>query len=144
MLQQTIEDNLKTAQKAKQEVTISALRNVKAEIKNASIAKGEDLTDEEVLKVLAKKVKQHKDSIESFRSGNREDLTKHEEEQMKVLESYLPQQMSEDEVKALVVETIKEMNAKASDFGKVMKGVMTKAGGAVDGKLVSKQVKEQL
>jgi uncharacterized protein len=144
MIEQKLEDDLKNALKGKLEVVVSAIRNVKADIKNVAIAKGEDLTDEEVLKVLAKKVKQHKDSIESFRTGNRSDLIKHEEDQLKVLEDYLPKQMSDEEVKSLVLVVVNELNADASDFGKVMKEVLLRANGKTDGSVVSKIVKQEL
>ncbi len=85
MLLQQIDDDLKTAQKEKNEVHTSALRNLKAAIKNAEIEKGKSLGEDEVLSVLAKKVKQHRDSIESFKEGGRTDLVEHEEAEMSVL-----------------------------------------------------------
>ena len=144
MLEEKIESDLTQAMKAKNEVVVSALRNLKAEMKNTAIAKGEALTDEEVLKVLAKKVKQHKDSIENFAQGQRDDLIQTESAQMAVLSEYLPQQLDEAAVKKLVLDVIANTKATPQDFGRVMKEVMVQAAGRADGKVVSKLVKENL
>ncbi|OGE80702.1 MAG: hypothetical protein A3H72_02195 [Candidatus Doudnabacteria bacterium RIFCSPLOWO2_02_FULL_48_8] len=139
-----IDSDLKAALLEKDEVKISALRNLKAEIKNVEIEKQHALSDEEVLDVVRRKVKQHRDSIDSFMKGGRADLVDREQAQMAVLAKYLPQQLSEDEVKKLVSEVIAELRAAPSDFGKVMKEVLAKAGGRTDGSVVSKIVKEKL
>src|SRR3989344_5513188 len=144
MIAQLIDQDLITALKAKNETATSALRNLKAAVKNAEIEKKATLTDDEVLKVIAKKVKQHKDSIESFVAGSRQDLADIELAQMKILEKYLPAQMSEDDARKIVKEVITSMNAQAADFGKVMKEVMAKAGGKIDGSVVSRLAKEIL
>ena len=144
MIAQLIDQDLITALKAKNETATSALRNLKAAVKNAEIEKKSALTDDEVLKVIAKKVKQHKDSIESFVAGSRQDLADIELAQMKILEKYLPAQMSEDDARKIVKEVITSMNAQAADFGKVMKEVMAKAGGKIDGSVVSRLAKEIL
>src|SRR5574339_509256 len=101
MLLEQIDSDLKSALKEKNETQSSALRNLKAVLKNAEIDKQAALSDDEVMKVIAKKVKQHKDSITSFESGNRADLVATEKAQMQVLEKYLPQQLSEDEVRKI-------------------------------------------
>lgn len=144
MLLQQIDSDLTSALKAKDQIASSSLRNLKAEIKNTQIDKQRPLTDEEVLAVVRKKVKQHKDSIESFKSGGRSDLVETEEQQMAVLETYLPRQLPEDEVRTLVTNVILDLHATPSDFGKVMKEVLTRAKGATDGSVVSKIVKELL
>jgi uncharacterized protein len=144
MIFDQINDDFKTAMRAKDELAVGALRILKSEMKNAEIEKGAALTEEEILKVVAKKVKQHKDSIESFKSGARQDLVEHEEKQMAILAKYLPQQMGEDEVRALVKAVVSETGAKQSDFGKVMKEVLARAKGQTDGSVVSKIAKEEL
>lgn len=144
MIIEQIDTDLKVALKEKNETASSALRNLKAAVKNVEIEKQAPLTDDEVLKVIAKKVKQHKDSIESFQTGNRADLVANETAQMKILEKYLPQQMSEAEVGKIVQETISSLNATAADFGKVMKAVVAKVAGQADGQVISKLVKEHL
>ncbi len=144
MIIEQIDTDLKVALKEKNETASSALRNLKAAVKNVEIEKQTPLTDDEVLKVIAKKVKQHKDSIESFQTGNRADLVANETAQMKILEKYLPQQMSEAEVGKIVQETISSLNATVADFGKVMKAVVARVAGQADGSVISKLVKEHL
>jgi uncharacterized protein len=139
-----LNDDFKNAMREKNELAVGALRILKSEIKNAEIAKGGELTEEEISKVIAKKVKQHKDSIESFKTGGRADLVEHEEKQMAILANYLPQQMGEDEVRVLVKAVVAETGAKQSDFGKVMKEVLARAKGQTDGSVVSKIAKEEL
>jgi uncharacterized protein YqeY len=144
MLLQTIDADLKTALKEKQETVLSALRNLKAALTNAKIEHQGELSDEEVLKVIAKKVKQHKDSIQSFLAGNRADLAQTEQAQLAVLEQYLPAGLSDAEVSAIVAQTIDRLRPAGLDFGKVMKEAMKEIAGRADGQLVSQLVKEQL
>lgn len=145
MLIETLDQDFKNALREKNELVVSALRNLKAEIKNIEIAKQKELSDDEVLSAVSRKVKQHKDSIDSFRSGGRQDLADHEERQMAVLVKYLPKQLDESEVRDLVKTVIADLSASApSDFGKVMKEAMVRAKGQTDGSVVSKIVKEQL
>jgi|SRR3989344_700314 len=144
MLLQQIDEDLKTAQKEKNEIATSALRNLKAAVKNVEIEKHQDLSDADVLSVVAKKVKQHKDSIESFKTGNRSDLAEHEVAQMEILQKYLPKQMEEGELAEIVKGVITSSNAQLADFGKVMKEVVAKVKGQADGSVISKLVKEHL
>ncbi len=147
MLIDQIDQDLKTALKEKNEVVISSLRNLKAAFQNATLDKTdskEPMSDEDAMKLISKKVKQHKDSIESFKSGGREDLVAHEVSQMAVLEKYLPAAMSEEEVAKIVKSVIAESQATAKDFGKVMKDVVAKVKGQADGSVISKLVKENL
>ncbi len=140
MTLETIDQDLKQAMRDKNELVLSSLRNLKSEIKNVEIAKQKPLSEDEVIQVVSKKVKQHKDSIESFTAGSRTDLVEHEQKQMEVLQKYLPAQMSEDDVRAVVKTVISEVG---SEFGKVMKEVMAKTKGKTDGSVVSKIVKEE-
>jgi uncharacterized protein len=144
MLTEQIDQDFKVAMKAKDEIGKSSLGNVRAALKDAEISKREKLTDEETLSVIAKKVKQHKDSIEGFTKGDRADLVANETAQMEVLQKYLPKQMDESEVRKIVKETIAALAAGPSDFGKVMKEVVGKVKGQTDGSVVSKIVKEEL
>lgn len=144
MLADSIEADFKTAMKAKDEMALSSLRNLKSEMKNVQIEKGKDLTEEDLITLLRRKIKQHKDSIASFQTGGRQDLVEHEQLQLKVLEKYLPAQMSEDQVRELVKSVISQTSAQPSDFGKVMKEVLARAAGQTDGSVVSKLVKEEL
>jgi uncharacterized protein YqeY len=144
MLQEQIVADLTAAMKEKNEIALSALRNLKSAMKNAEIEKKSALTDDDVRKVIAKKVKQHKDSIESFKLGSRQDLADLEMSQMAVLQKYLPREMTEAELRQTVKDIISLMNANLADFGKVMKEVVTKIEGRADGNIVSKIVKEEL
>jgi uncharacterized protein YqeY len=144
MILEQIDADLKQAMRGKDDLTLGALRGLKSEIKNAEIEKRGPLTEEEAMKVVSKKVKQHKDSIESFKAGGRTDLVEMEEAQMKVLSKYLPEQMDEGKVRDLVKAVITETAAKPADFGKVMKEVLARAKGQADGSTVSKIVKEEL
>jgi uncharacterized protein YqeY len=144
MILEKLENDYKTAFKAKDEIAKSSLGNVRAAIKNAELEKRSELTDAEVLAVISKKVKQHKDSISEFEKGGRKDLVDKEQAQMKVLEGYLPKQMDEADVRKIVTETIQSLNATAADFGKVMKEVLARAAGQTDGSVVSRIVKEEL
>lgn len=139
-----INNDLKDAMRSKNEVTLSALRMLKSDIKNAEIEKKSELTEEEVLKVVAKKVKQHKDSIDGFTTGGRPDLVEAERAQMEILQKYLPAQMDEAKVRGLVKAVIAETSATVKDFGKVMKEVLARAKGQTDGTVVSKIAKEEL
>ncbi len=144
MLLQKIDEDLKNALKEKNNIALSSLRNLKAAFKNAEIEKQHALSDEEAIGVIAKKVKQHRDSIESFKAGARNDLVENETGQMEVLQKYLPQAMSEDELTAVVKQVMAESSATTKDFGKVMKDVMAKVKGQADGSIISKIVKENL
>ena len=161
MLQEKINSDIKKAMIEKNELLLLVLRGISSAIKNKELEKraklvgaakeGEDLekasqlTDEEVLAVLGIEAKRRKDSIEQYRSGNREDLAGQEEAEVKILSVYLPEQMGEDEVHKLVKEAIAESGAASQqDLGKVMKVLMPRVKGKADGGMVNKIVKEEL
>lgn len=146
MLEKKINDDLKGAMKEKKTIKIETLRMLKAEIKNVSISKkGASLEDKEVFQIVSKQIKQHRDSIETFSKGGREDLVEKEKQELEILQSYLPKQLSKEEVVSIVKQAIVETGAASrSDMGKVMKLVMEKVKGAAEGKLVSQIVAEQL
>jgi hypothetical protein len=144
MIAERIDNDFKQAMRDKNTLVVESLRNLKAEIKNVEIAKQKPLDDEALMQVIAKKVKQHKDSIEQFTNGSRMDLAEREQAQMKILEAYLPQQMSDDELLAVVSDTVKKLNATPADFGKVMKEVVAQAKGRADGNRISIIVKKVL
>ncbi|MCP4373414.1 MAG: GatB/YqeY domain-containing protein, partial [Deltaproteobacteria bacterium] len=98
-----------------------------------------------VLKVISTSVKQHKESIEQFKKGGREDLVAKEQAELEILEFYLPQQLSEEEINALIKEAIEEVGATSmKDMGKIMKYIMPKTQGRADGKMINQLVKKQL
>jgi hypothetical protein len=143
-----INNNIKDAMKNKEVQKLSVLRMLNASFKNEAIALGkkdEGLSDEEAIKVIKKEVKKRKDSVEQYTAGNRPELADKEKKEAEILSAYLPEEMSEEELKKIVVEVISEMGEVApSQFGLVMKNVMTKTGGQADGGMVSKVVKESL
>lgn len=140
----TIDQDLKQALLARDSVRVSALRNLKSDMDNAAIRKGQALDEAETLAVIQRKVKQHQDSIESFQQGGRPDLVAHEAGQMQILQRYLPAALPEAEVQGLVQAVIADLAAGPKDFGKVMKEVLARAQGRTDGSIVSRLVKEQL
>ena len=144
-LKEQLTEDMKSAMKQKEHVRLTTIRLVRSAIKNREIELGQDLDDGEVLKVIATAVKQHKESIEHYKKGDREDLVKQEQAELEILESYLPQQMTEDEVSALVKEAIEAVHATSmKDIGKVMKYIMPKTQGRADGRMINQLVKQQL
>lgn len=148
MLKQQLQEELKQAMRDQNELLKSVLRMLLSAITYYEINKGGagyEATDEDVLSVIDKQVKQRKDSIEQFEKAGRQELADKEKEEMALLEKYLPEQMSEDEVRSIVKETIAGMGTVSmSDMGKVMGAVMPKVKGKADGNLVGKVVRENL
>lgn len=131
--------------KAKDEVKVSTLRMLSAAFKNAEIAKGGELTEEEIIGQISKSAKQHKESIAAYEAGGRQDLVDREKEELEILEKYLPKQMNEEEIAKIVVEVIGQTGAiGVSDTGKVIGAVMAKVKGMADGNIVSRIVREKL
>lgn len=161
-LKEKINQDFKEAFKAKEELKVSVLRMLSSSLKNkemdkraklvkagtqdeAVLAKESQLSDEEVLTAIGTEAKRRKDSIEQFKTGGRPELAAQEEKELAILAAYLPEQMGEDEIRKLVVESIKESGAAgAAEIGKVMKVFMPKVKGKADGNLVNKIVKEEL
>lgn len=139
-------EHIKEAMKSKDSVKLNTLRFLQAAIKNREIElRPNPINDEEVMGVIKKLVKQRKESIEQYKAGNRQDLVDQEMSELKILETYLPAQMSRDQVEKLVAETVLAMSAKTiKDMGPVMKEVLAKSGGAADNKLVSELVRAKL
>lgn len=146
-LEQKIMAELKTAMLAKDEKTMRSLRAIKAAIILAKTSEGAggEIKEEDEIKLLQKLVKQRKDSLEIFQQQNRTDLAQKEQEEIEVIEKFLPKQISGDELKAIVAEIIAATGASSpADMGKVM-GVATKQlAGKADGKAISAMVKELL
>jgi len=147
-LSERIDSDLKDAMRAKDATRLSVLRMVKAALKNAAIEKsGSDaqLTNAETAQVIRKQVKQRQDSIESFEKGGRAELAAKEKAELSILQSYLPQAMSADEVSKVVRETIAEVGATSkAQMGAVMKALQAKVAGRADGKTLSAEVSRQL
>ena len=144
-LMETIANDLISALKSGQKEKLLILRMVKSAIKNAEIEKGELLNDDEVLAVLRTFAKRAKDSIEQFSQGGRDELAEKEKVQLAFIEDYLPKQLGEDDLRGMIKEVIQEQGASGiKDMGRVMKGLMVKAKGQVDGKSANNIVKEML
>ncbi|MCD8261569.1 MAG: GatB/YqeY domain-containing protein [Bacteroides sp.] len=142
-----ITEDIKTAMKAKDKVALDALRNVKKLFLEAKTAPGanDTLTDETATKIIQKLVKQGKDSAEIYQTQNRADLAEAELEQVKVIEKYLPQQMTPEELEAALKEIIAETGATSGkEMGKVMGVATKKLAGLAEGKAISAKVKELL
>ncbi len=149
-IQQQISNDLKQAMRNKETEMVSVLRMLISAIKNKEIAvrKGEDvsLTNEQVIQILRSEIKKRKDSITAYKQGDRHDLADKEEKEIKIIEKYLPEQMSDGEIEKVVREII-EMHGNASvqkDFGKIMGQVMARVKGKADGGRVSEVVKKVL
>jgi len=145
----SIKDRLKAdmiaAMKAKEQVRLDCIRFVNAAIKRVEVDTRKDLDDAGVTGILMNLAKQRRDSIDQFRKGGREDLAAKEETELKILQVYLPTQMDNDALGALVEQVIKETGATGmKDMGNVMKAVMAKAAGQAEGGAVSAMVKQKL
>jgi uncharacterized protein len=135
----------KEALKAGDKLRLSAIRMLLSDIKNAEIAKKGDLTDEELLELATRDAKKHKESIEEFSKGGRQDLVDKETYELAVIQEYLPEQMSDDEVQKIIAETIQEVGASSpADLGKVMGKLMPRVKGKADGKKINQLVREML
>lgn len=140
-----LDAELKEALRSRDELRLSVIRMIKASLKNKSIEKMSPLTDDDVISVLSSMAKQRRESIEQFNAAGRTELAKKEEEELKIIQSYLPEQLSLEELDAIILAAIKESSATSpNDIGKVMKIVIPKIKGAADGKIVNQRVKELL
>lgn len=136
-LEDQIRIDMNGALKSGQKEKLSTLRTALAQIKDERINKRKDLTDEDVIGVLMRAVKSRKDSIDLYRKGGRQDLVDKETAEVELIQSYLPEQMSEDEVRKIVAEIVQSSGAgDIKDIGKVMGPAMARLKGKADGKLV--------
>lgn len=144
-LKDRLEQDYKQAFKAGQHEVVATLRLIKAQVKNAEIARRKDFDDHEVLEVIFQAAKRHQDAIEQFQKGGRADLVQHEQVQLSVVERYLPAKLSEAELRDIVQELIAAVGAMGpQDLGKVMGQVMAKVRGQADGAKVRTIVTQEL
>ncbi|PKN52099.1 MAG: glutamyl-tRNA amidotransferase [Deltaproteobacteria bacterium HGW-Deltaproteobacteria-13] len=137
-----LEEEMVAAAKAKDKIRLSAVRMLKTALHNKEIELIRSLNESEVLQVLSSMIKQRKDSIEQFAKGGRADLVEKEEAELKILQEFMPAQMSEEDVDAAIKKAIEEAGAVSiKDMGKVMKILMPKLTGMADGKIVGEKVK---
>ena len=138
-------EDMKQAMRSKDKVRLSVLRLVKSAIKNAEIDKRITLGEEEIISVLRKELKQRKESLLAIEGAGRDDLIAALNEEMQILETYLPQSLREEQIEQLVREAVQEVGAVSkADMGKVMPVVMKKVGGQAEGRLVNRIVQEVL
>ena len=140
-----LEEELKIAMKAGEKAKMMGLRNIIGKIKAAQIDKGETLTDEKPLKILKTAAKQLKESIYQYQKGGRDDLADKEAFELTLLEKYLPEQLSEEQIRQTVKNIVKNTGAGSmQDMGKVMGATMQELAGSADGKIVQKNIQEKL
>lgn len=144
-LLQKLDDDLKVALKTSDTLKVSVLRIAKAALKNKQIDKRAELTEDDIISVVSTLSKQGRESIEQFSKGGREDLAEKERQELIILQSYLPKQLTTEELDIIVSEAIKESSSEGiKDVGKVMRLVMPRVKGAADGKIVNQRVKALL
>jgi len=147
-LQERVDSDLKDAMRAKDATRLGVLRMLKSALKYSAIEKGGaelQLDDGESVQVIRKQVKQRQDSIESFEKGGRPELAAKEKEELAMLQAYLPQGLSADELANVVRETISEVGATSkAQMGAVMKALQVKVAGRADGRMLSQEVQKQL
>jgi len=141
----TINDDIKTAMKAKDKNTLAVLRMLKAAFQNEKIKTGNELSEDEELTLLSREMKQRRESLIEFEKANREDLVEQTQNAIKLVGKYLPQQLSEEELQVIISNAVSEVNATSmKDFGKVMGVVMPITKGKADGNVINRLVKDQL
>ena len=144
-LKQKLMDNLKQAMRGRDKVRLSVIRLVMAAIKNAEIARQAALEDTDILGIIAKEVRQRRESIEAFKQGNRHDLVAQEEAELAILNEYLPQQMTREEIIAAAQRVIEEVGAQGpGDKGRVMPKLIAQLKGKADGREINAVVTELL
>lgn len=144
-LEERLNEEMKLAMKSNDKLRLSTIRMIRSAIKNREIELRKKLDDDEIYRVIQGMVRKGEESIEQFQAGGRLDLVEKEKKEIEVLKSFLPEQVSKEELIRIIDETIKETQSSSiKDLGKVMKSVMSKLGGKADGRLVNQLVKERL
>ncbi len=144
-LQDQLNEDLKSAMKAKDAVKVGTLRMIRAQLKDAQIAKGEPLSDDECLEVLNKAAKNRKEAIEMYEKSDRKDLLENEQKELEIISAYLPRQLSEQEIEEVISGIIADTGASTlNDLGKVMGVAMKQLKGKADGKIVQQMVRQKL
>ena len=140
-----LQDELKIAMKAGDRASMTGLRNIIGKLKASQIDKGESLTKKEIMKIMKSVAKQLKESVEQYQKGGRDDLAEKELFELSLLDKFLPEQLSEDEIRKIVKETIQASGADSiQDIGRIMGILMKELADSADGKLVQKIVTEKL
>lgn len=144
-LSERLNEDMKQAMKSQDKFKLSTIRLIRATIKNLEIDLKRTLNDNEVLDILSREIKQRKDALQEFTKAGREDLADKVKAEAEIIAEYLPQQLTEEEIKVIVQQTIQETGASSkADMGKIMSALMPKVKGRADGKLVNQAVQELL
>jgi len=144
-LKQRLTDELKNAMKNKDQLRKNVITMIRADIKQIEVDKRVELTDDDVIDIIAKQAKQRRDSMEEFAKGGREDLVDQAKQEVAMLMDYLPEQLSEEEIETIIKEVVTETGATSmKDMGKIMAAAMPKLKGKADGKVVNQIVKKIL
>jgi len=144
-LKEKLDEDQKTAMREKAQLRLGTIRMLKSAIKYREIELMKPLDDAGIHGVIASEIKRRRDSVEQYRAGNRADLADKEQAELEILQAYLPQQLTEDELRAKVDEAVKQVGAQGmKDMGAVMKALMPEVQGRADGKAVSELVKARL
>ncbi|MBO8171400.1 MAG: GatB/YqeY domain-containing protein [Bacillaceae bacterium] len=142
---QQLNNDMKQAMKEKDKARLSVIRMIKSSLKNEEINQGRELGEEEVLAVLSRELKQRRDSLQEFENAGRADLVEGVKEEIEILQQYMPEPLSEEEIEELVREAIKSTGAEGKkDMGRVMSHLMPQVKGRADGKRVSSIVQKHL
>jgi uncharacterized protein YqeY len=144
-LEERLTDEMKQAMKSSDKLRLSTIRMIRSAAKNKEIELRKKLDDEEIQRVIQGMVRKGEESVEQFQSGGRMDLVEKEKKEIEILKSFLPQPIGQEEILRIIDQSIEETQASSlKDLGKVMKSVMPKLGGKVDGRLINQLVKERL
>ncbi|MFB5677265.1 GatB/YqeY domain-containing protein [Paenibacillus terreus] len=144
-LSERLNEDMKQAMKSKDKFKLSTIRMVRSTIKNLEIELKRDLDDTELLDILSREIKQRKDALQEFEKAGRDELAESNRAEIEILSQYLPAQLTEEEIKVIVQQTIQETGASSkADMGKVMAALMPKVKGRADGKLVNQTVQQFL
>ncbi len=144
-LEKKLTDDLKSAMRGGDKTRVETIRSIRSELKNKQIAKGRELNEEELIQVLTSAAKKRKEAIEQYESFGQTERAQTEQRELEIIESYLPEQMTEEEITKMVDDTINEVNAASiNDLGKVMGSIMPKVKGKADGKVVQNIVRQKL
>lgn len=144
-LSERLNEDMKQAMKSQDKFRLSVIRMVRSAIKNIEIDQRKTLDDNEVLDILSREIKQRRDSLQDFEKAGRDDLAQSVKAEIAIIGEYLPEQLTEEEVKAIVQMTIQEVGASSkAEMGKVMAALMPKVKGRADGKLVNQLVQQSL
>ena len=144
-LKEKLQEDLKSSMKNKDTIKKSVVTLIRAAIKQYEVDNRVELADDAIIDIISKQLKQRKDSLAEFEKANRDDLIEETKSEIQVLEGYLPQQLSEEELEKIVIETIAEVGATSmKDMGKIMSTIKPKTAGRADGRIINELVKKNL